>query len=137
MDLERLIETFEVIDDWEERYSIIIDLGNQLPPMPDELKTEENKVTGCLSQVWMVCQQSEATPPVFSFLADSDSHIVKGLIAILQIIISGKTAEEIRAVDINAMFTQLGLKQHLSPNRRNGFYSMVEKIKELSKAEAA
>jgi cysteine desulfuration protein SufE len=134
MDFERLLETFAVIEDWEERYAIIIDLGNKLPPMPEELKTEESKVTGCISQVWMVSQQSDDASNTFSFIADSDSHIVKGLIAILHIIYSGRPVSEISSIDINQIFTQLGLEQHLSPNRRNGFYSMVEKIKALSLA---
>ena len=133
MDLERLIETFAEIDDWEERYSIIIDLGNKLPPMPDEQKIEENKVHGCLSQVWMISHTSEDNPPRYTFSMDSDAHIVKGLIAILQIVFSGKTAEDIRNISIDDVFKQLGLEQHLSPNRRNGFYSMVQKIKELAK----
>ena len=86
MDLERLIETFAEIEDWEERYGIIIDLGNKLPPMPEELKIEENKVHGCLSQVWLVSNKSDDTPPVYTFIMDSDAHIVKGLIAIIQIV---------------------------------------------------
>ncbi|MBD3268173.1 cysteine desulfuration protein SufE [bacterium] len=136
MDLERLIETFDVIEDWEERYSILIDLGNKLPTLPEELKTQENKVEGCLSQVWMICNQTNDTPPRYEFIADSDSHIVKGLIAVLQAVFSGKTAEEIGNTDIHDIFNQLGLEQHLSPNRRNGFYAMVERIQSLAKEPA-
>jgi cysteine desulfuration protein SufE len=132
MDLDRLLETFEIIDDWEERYSILIDLGNKLPPFPDELKNEQTKVEGCLSQVWMICEKTDDDPPRYEFIADSDSHIVKGLIAVLQAVYSGKTAEEIGETDIEEIFSRLGLEQHLSPNRRNGFYAMVERIKNLA-----
>lgn len=131
-DLDGLFETFELIDDWEERYRIIIDLGKQLPPMPDDLKTEETKVRGCVSQVWMVTKVEDGEPPRYEFLADSDSHIVKGLIGVLQMAYSGKSADEIRQVDIDDIFKTLGLDQHLSPNRRNGFFSMVERIKALT-----
>ncbi|MBI1387020.1 MAG: cysteine desulfuration protein SufE [bacterium] len=130
--LDHLYETFEILDDWEERYRVIIDLGRHLPPMDEALKTEETKVRGCLSQVWMVTRVSDDDPVRYEIIADSDAHIVKGLIAILLMAYSGKTLDEIRSVDIDAVFEKLGLDQHLSPNRRNGFYSMVERIRTLS-----
>lgn len=134
MDLDHLIETFEFLDDWEERYRIIIDLGRKLPEMPEELKTDVTKVRGCVSQVWMVTKKSEDNPPRYEFIADSDSHIVKGLIGLLQLAYSGKTLDEIREVNIDTIFSRLGLDSHLSPNRRNGFFSMVERINALAKA---
>lgn len=133
MDLEHLYETFDFLDDWEERYRIIIDLGRKLPEMPEELKTEETKVRGCVSQVWMVTKKSEEEPARYEFIADSDSHIVKGLIGVLQLAYSGKTLDEIREVKIDDIFSRLGLDSHLSPNRRNGFFSMVERINALAK----
>ncbi len=132
MDLVHLFETFEFLDDWEERYIVIIDLGKKLPEMPDELKTEQTKVRGCMSQVWMVTKKIEDTPPRYEFIADSDSHIVKGLIGVLQLAYSGKTLDEIREVNIEDVFHRLGLDNHLSPNRRNGFFSMVERINALA-----
>lgn len=132
MDSEKLISNFEFLDEWEDRYALLIDLGKKLPDMPDEFKTEENKVRGCMSQVWMVTNISFDTPPRIEFIADSDSHIVKGLIAVLLIVYSGKTAEEIRSVDIHDIFSKLNLESHLSPNRRNGFFAMLERIRHLS-----
>lgn len=132
MDTEKLISNFEFLDEWEERYALLIDLGKKLPEIPDELKTEENKVRGCMSQVWMVTHVNDESPPRIEFIADSDSHIVKGLIAVLLIIYSGKTAEEIRSIDIHNIFSKLNLENHLSPNRRNGFFAMLERIRHLS-----
>jgi cysteine desulfuration protein SufE len=132
MSLERIYETFELLDDWEERYRVIIDLGNKLPPMADSEKSDENKITGCLSQVWMIAKKTDTDPPTYEIIADSDAHIVKGLIGLLLTVYSGKTKEEIQSINIEEIFTKLGLEKHLSPNRRNGFFSMVEKIKALA-----
>lgn len=134
MDTEKLISNFEFLDEWEDRYALLIDLAKKLPEIPDEYKTEENKVRGCMSQVWMVTQVDDSDPPVIEFIADSDSHIVKGLISVLLIVYSGKTAEEIRGIDIEDIFSKLNLASHLSPNRRNGFYAMLERIRNLSDA---
>ncbi|MDP8245580.1 MAG: SufE family protein [Candidatus Hinthialibacter antarcticus] len=134
MDLDHLYETFEFLDDWEERYRVIIDLGRKLPEMPEEQKTEETKVRGCMSQVWMITKKIDDAPPRYEFIADSDSHIVKGLIGVLQLAYSGKTLDEIREVKIEDIFARLGLDSHLSPNRRNGFFSMVERINLLASA---
>ncbi len=133
LQIDDLVETFEFLDDWEDRYRYIIDLGRKLPEMADDDKAEHNKVNGCTSQVWMVVRALPGDPPRFEFVADSDAHIVKGLIAILLAAYSGKTCDEILATDIKATFEQLGLEGHLSPNRRNGFFAMVERIKTLAK----
>jgi len=125
-----LIENFSLFDDWEDRYRYIIELGDQLPDMPEIYKSDENKVQGCMSQVWMHLQKDDQGR--FDFLADSDAMIVKGLIAILKIIYAHKNQADIQDININGIFTELGLDQHLSPNRRNGFYAMVERIKKLS-----
>lgn len=130
LDLEELIENFEMFDDWEERYSYLIDLGKQLPELPPEDYSEANKVSGCMSQVWMIATVDESgDQSQVKIFADSDAHIVKGLIAILLVIYSGKTPAEISGIDIQDIFEQLELSSHLSMNRRNGFYAMVERIK--------
>ena len=123
---------FAVLDDWEDRYRYIIELGRALPPMAPEIKTEESKVRGCASQVWLVSEVSDRGPErgrVLFFEGDSDAHIVRGLIAILFAIYDGKRANEILATDANPIFAGLGLKEHLTPQRSNGFASMVGRIK--------
>src|SRR6185295_9883048 len=118
MSFAELAENFALFDDWEDRYRYLIDLGRKLPPFPDAAKTEANKVRGCMSQVWMVPGHAADDPAKFAFAADSDAHIVKGLIAVLGTLFSGKTPAEIAATDTEAGFKQLGLDQHLSPTRR-------------------
>lgn len=127
MTINAIAEDFAALDDWEDRYKYLIDLGNSLPVMDDSLKTEASKVRGCMSQVWMVLGwdgQGRLT-----LLADSDAQIVKGLIAILQALFAGKTAVEISGIDVEKTFRDLGLEGHISPNRRNGFFSMVEVVR--------
>jgi len=131
--MEELIENFQWLEDWEERYSYIIDLGRKLPPMPDADKTDLNKVEGCMSQVWMTGHLSADKPPVLIIQADSDAFIVKGLIAVLLIIYNGKTPEEILAINIKEVFAKLDMETHISPNRRNGFYAMVGRIQAYAK----
>ncbi len=138
MDIEELVDNLELLEDWEERYRYLIELGRKLPPLPEEQHTEQNKVRGCMSQVWMLPQvDDQTTPPTLHFLADSDAHIVKGLIAVLMTVYSGKTADVILAVDINEVFARMGLEQHISPNRRNGFFSMVGRIQDIARASLA
>lgn len=127
MDIQELVDNFEILEDWEDRYKYLIDLGNKLPPMEESLKTDATKVRGCMSQVWMVPRWDEEGRLVL--LADSDAQIVKGLIAVLMAIFAGRTREEIGRIDVEKTFGGLGLDQHLSPNRRNGFFSMVEAVK--------
>lgn len=127
MDIKELVDNFEIFEDWEDRYRYIIDLGAMVPEMQACFKTDQTMVRGCVSQVWLVLGWDAQEK--LSILADSDSVIVKGLVAVLTIIFSGKTKDEIRAIDMEAIFKTIGLDQHLSPNRRNGFFSMVEKIK--------
>lgn len=130
MDIKELIDNFAVFDDWEDRYRYLIDLGGRLPLMPDALKTESSRVKGCLSQVWMVMGWDEEGK--LYLLADSDAQIVRGLVAVLSVVFGGKTSEEIKNIDIDGIFKRLGLDQHLSPNRRNGFFSMVERVKSFT-----
>lgn len=127
MNIDELADNFNAFDDWEDRYKYLIDIGNSLPHMNDTLKTEHTKVRGCMSQVWMV--QGWDDGGRLNMLADSDAQIVKGLIAVLRAIFAGHTKEEIAQIDVAEIFSRLGLDQHLSPNRRNGFFSMVEAVK--------
>lgn len=134
--LEDVVETFSLFDDWEDRYRYVIELGQKLPAFPDEARTDENKVRGCTSQVWILPRLSNETPARFYFDGDSDAHIVKGLVFLTMLIYSGKTPEEAMAVDARAILDQLGLAEHLSPSRSNGLFSMVTRIREMA-AEAA
>lgn len=132
MDLERLYKNFQVLDNWQDRYRFIIEMGKKIPLLQETDKIEENRVYGCISTVYMVISQTKDVPPKIHFIANSDAMIVNGLIAIMQIVYDGKTAKEITAVDINTVFKKLGLEGHLSPNRRNGFFAMVERLRTLS-----
>jgi cysteine desulfuration protein SufE len=134
MDAEELIEVFSLFDDWQDRYRHLIEMGRDLEPMDPVHKNEITKVRGCVSQVWMFAETDDSVPPRIRFIADSDAHIVKGLIAVLVDLYSGHSAEEILATDINGIFSEIGLDQHLSPNRRNGFFSMVQRIRTIAEA---
>ena len=129
--LDDLAENFALLDDWEERYRYLIELGQGLDPMDDALKTAETLVQGCTSQVWMVARRDPAAGR-YHFTADSDAHIVRGLIAVLLAAYQDKTPEEIGKVAIEERFSEIGLDEHLSPNRRNGFFAMVERIRALA-----
>lgn len=132
MTIASLTSDFELLDDWEDRYRYIIELGRTLKPMPEALKTDANKVRGCVSQVWLSTETAPASNgegPRLHFIADSDAHLVRGLIAILLMMYDGKTAEEILAIEPNAQLAPLGLKEHLTPQRSNGLASMVERIR--------
>ena len=130
MTLDNICADFEFLDDWEDRYRYVIELGRSLSPLPDSARTEANKVRGCASQVWLTTDVDGAAgwPPRLSFEGDSDAHIVRGLIAILFAIYSGRRADEILRIDAQAVFRRLGLAEHLTPQRSNGFASMVERI---------
>ena len=125
MDTAELIENFSFLEDWEDRYGYLIELGKELPPLDEADKNDQTKVEGCMSQVWL---KTKMDGDVLTFDGESDAHIVRGLIAVLRIILSGKTKKEIRETDVEAIFKQLGLESHLSPTRRNGFFAMVERI---------
>jgi len=134
MTFAQLAENFALFDEWDDRYAYLIDLGRKLPAFPQDQQTETNKVRGCMSQVWMVPGHPDGAPEKFAFAADSDALIVKGLIAVLGILFSGQTPEAIAKIDVDQSFRTLGLDQHISPSRRNGLVSMVEKIKSYAKA---
>ena len=128
--IDDLISDFEILDDWEDRYRHVIDLGRDLPELPAADHTPENKVRGCASQVWITSRVTgPADNPTLVFTGDSDALIVKGLIAIAFMIYSGKPARDIVATDATPLLRQLGLSDHLTPQRSNGFASMIERIK--------
>jgi cysteine desulfuration protein SufE len=129
--LEELVDNFALFEDWEERYRYLIDLGRTLPAMDESLKSEDNLVKGCTSRVWM---QADLRDDTLHFVADSDAHIVRGLIAILDRAYQGQPLSNIDKIDIKAAFASIGLDQNLSPNRRNGFFSMVERIQSFAKS---
>ena len=134
--LEDVLDAFEFLDDWEERYAYIVDLGKQLPAFPDDERTEENYVHGCQSQVWLVHHHDEDSGKLF-LLIDSDAIIVRGLAAIILVALNGKTPRELLATDIDELFEQLDLFRHISPTRGNGLRAMVGKIRDIAAAEAA
>ena len=128
-----LTDAFEMFDDWEDKYRFLIDLGRKLPALPDSEKTEENRIHGCQSRVWVIAEkQASAEGDVITFVADSDSDIVKGLIAILRRVYYGQTADKILQFDIEGLLHRLELDQHLSMNRRNGLHEMIQRIKRLA-----
>lgn len=128
--IETLLSDFEVLDDWEDRYRHVIELGRELPPLDDAARNAENKVRGCASQVWITSQKSgPADEPVLTFSGDSDALIVKGLIAIAFMVYSGKPAREIVATDAGEVLGKIGLSSHLTQQRSNGFASMIQRIK--------
>ena len=128
---QTLIEDFSLFEDWEERYQYIIELGNGLEKIGEAYKTEENRVQGCTSNAWLVADQDPETA-LITLQADSDSQIVRGLIAILLMLFSQRPAAEILGFDVTAIFTEMTLHQHLSRSRSNGLNSLILKIKELA-----
>jgi cysteine desulfuration protein SufE len=135
--IDDIIENFAFLDEWDDRYRYVIELGRSLPPLPDDARTDAHKVQGCASQVWLATETrpNGSGGPILSFSGDSDAHIVRGLIAILFALYSGRSAGEILSTDALAVFNKLGLREHLTPQRSNGLRSMVERIR--SDAQAA
>ncbi len=129
--IDDIVENFALLDQWDDRYRYVIELGRTLAPLADSAHSEANKVQGCASQVWMVTHVNPdgGAGPILTFDGDSDAHIVRGLIAILFALYSGKTAREILATDALALFDRMGLRENLTPQRSNGLRSMVERIR--------
>lgn len=138
-DIEEIIDNFALLDEWDDRYRYLIELGRQLPPLAESARTQANKVQGCASQVWLETdvRPDGADGPVLAFSGDSDAHLVRGLIAILFAIFSGKHAKDILGMDALALFERMGLREHLTPQRSNGFRSMVERIRAEARAALA
>ena len=137
--IDEIIDNFSLLDAWDDRYRYVIELGRTLEPLPESEHNDANKVQGCASQVWLAMQRRANGDggPVLNFVGDSDAHIVRGLIAILLALYSGKPARDILATDAVALFERLGLREHLTPQRSNGFRSMVERIKSDARAALA
>ena len=138
--IDEIIENFTLLDEWDDRYRYVIELGRMLPPLPENAHTEANKVRGCASQVWLLTHvkpDGGAAGPILSFDGDSDAHIVRGLIAILLVLYSGKHAKEILDTDALELFERIRLRDGLTPQRSNGLRSMVERIRAEAKAALA
>ena len=131
MTIDEIRVNFELLEDWDDRYRYVIELGRTLTPMPEAEHSAANKVNGCASQVWLSKQlgRSDDGEPLLKYLGDSDAHIVRGLIAILLTLYSGRTPREILATDAIAVFDEFGFRDHLTPQRSNGLRSMVERIR--------
>ena len=135
-DIDEIIDNFSVLEDWDDRYRYLIELGRDLSPLPPAAHSDVNKVQGCASQVWLdtAVRPNGAGGPILIFAGDSDAHIVRGLIAILFAIFSGRHAKDILVLDALALFERMGLREHLTPQRSNGFRSMVERIRSDARA---
>lgn len=131
---EEILADFELLDEWEDRYRYVIELGRKLKPLPEAQRNAENKVEGCVSQVWLSTAVERNGTPRLTFIGDSDAHIVRGLIAILFAIYSGKSADEILSIDAAKTLGELHLKEHLTPQRSNGLMAMVKRIQSDAKA---
>ena len=128
--LDDIVDIFELLGDWEQRYQYLTELGEKLPVMPVALKTVENKVRGCMSQVWVCACRDEHAPEIIRFYGDCDTSIIKGVLAVLIQLASGKTAAEVEQLDVDELFSRLNLYDHLSPNRHVGVYAIVELMKQ-------
>ena len=137
--IDEIFQNFALLDEWDDRYRYVIELGRTLAPLADTAYIDANKVQGCASQVWLLthAKPNGSAGPVLSFEGDSDAHIVRGLIAILLALYSGKSAREILAIDALALFDSIGLRENLTPQRSNGLRSMVERIRTEAKAALA
>jgi cysteine desulfuration protein SufE len=129
---EMLVSNFQLLGNWEDRYRYILDLAKKLPPFPENYRTEENRIHGCQSQVWMSLRWEGNAPGRLQFVADSDAHLVRGIIAILYILFCGNTPEDILALDVEDAINRLDLKHHLSPTRNNGLNAMIQRIRDAA-----
>ena len=136
MTIDEIIDNFSLLEEWDDRYRYVIELGRSLSPLEERDRNEANKVQGCASQVWLATsvRPNGRDGPVLFFAGDSDAHIVRGLIAILFAIYSGQHARNILTTDAIEVFNRIGLREHLTPQRSNGFRSMVERIKSDARA---
>ena len=130
MTIDEIRDNFELLEEWDDRYRYVIELGRTLEPLPDAEHSAANKVQGCVSQVWLAKQLDRSGgEPLLNYLGDSDAHIVRGLIAILLTLYSGQTPQQILATDAIAVFDEFGFREHLTPQRSNGLRAMVERIR--------
>ena len=136
--LDEIIDNFDLLDEWEDRYRYLIELGKDLEPLPEGAHDDANKVRGCASQVWLEARREGGPGPgtVLHFRGDSDAHIVRGLVALALAIYSGHTAQEILATEAFPLYEKLGLAGHLTPQRSNGVRAMIERIRADARATA-
>jgi cysteine desulfuration protein SufE len=132
--LDDIVDIFEMLGDWDQRYQYLTELGEKLPSMPDALKTDANKVKGCMSQVWVSAWRDEAHPQLINFYGDCDTSIIKGVLAVLIQLTAGKTIAAIEQLDVDELFARLNLDEHLSPNRHVGVYAIVALMKQQARA---
>jgi len=135
--LDEIVDIFELLGDWDQRYAYLVELGEQMPDMPDEEKTEDNKVRGCMSQVWIRAHADETDPQRINYHGDCDTSIIKGVLALLIQMASGNTLDEIEKLDVDEFFERLELDEHLSPNRHVGVYAIVDLMKKQAREVAA
>ena len=135
--LETIRQDFAFLDSWEDRYRYIIELGSELPAYPENARDDAHKVRGCASQVWLDADVTDGPDPEITFSGDSDAHIVRGLVAIVLALFSGRRARDIRAANAESLFRELGLDEHLTPQRANGLRSMVQRIEQIAVAALA
>lgn len=136
MNWDDVVDTFDLMDDWEDRYRFVIDLGRKLPKLPEDAYSDAHKVRGCQSQVWMMAEMQTEGEKILNLKGDSDAHIVKGLVALLLLLYSGRTAQDILATDAKAAFDSLDLAGHLSSQRANGLLSMIARIQDMAREVA-
>lgn len=137
-EFEEIVENFGLFDDWEDRYRYVIELGRDMDPLPEERKSAATKVEGCVSQVWLVpeVKRDDQGRECLHFQGDSDAMIVRGLIAILRALFSGRPLTDVARTDATAELTRLGLEQHLSSQRSNGLKAMVRRLKDLAQTSS-
>ena len=131
--LDDIVDIFELLGDWDQRYQYLVELGEKLPAMPEDLKTEDNKVRGCMSQVWVSAWRDEDDSDGIRYHGDCDTSIIKGVLALLIQLASGLNTGEIERLDVDELFTRLNLDEHLSPNRHIGVYAIVELMKKQAR----
>jgi cysteine desulfuration protein SufE len=127
--LDDIVDIFELLGDWDQRYQYLTELGEKLPAMPEALKTPDNKVRGCMSEVWVCPYRDAHDPDTLHFHGECDTSIIKGVLAVLIELVSGKTVAEVEQLDVDELFTRLNLDEHLSPNRHVGVYAIVDLMK--------
>ena len=134
---QEVLENFELLDDWESRYAYLVELGEALPTLDDAYRTEDNRVHGCVSKVWVRAVADPDDPARLRYIGDCDTAIIKGVLALLIELMSGHTPEEIEALDIDGLFDELKLGENLSPNRHFGIYAVVDLMKKQASGEEA
>ena len=132
--LDEIVEIFDLLGDWEQRYAYLVELGEALPALPEIHRTDGNKVKGCMSQVWIKAYRDPADPSLIRFHGDCDTSIIKGVLALLIQLVSGRTDAAVEALDVDQFFLRLGLDENLSPNRHFGVYAIVELMKQQVRA---